>query len=78
MTSDQNFEKTRLFELPQIYRGPISAYEILSQLEEMKHGVLVTPTRKLSPALIPNVGVRVVAMPTHTIWRRRSSRAHNK
>ena len=30
----------------------------------MKHGVLATVVRKLSPTLIPNVGVRVAAMHT--------------
>ena len=62
MTSDQNFEKTKLFEISRIYRAPISAYEISSQSEEMKHGVLAMLARKLSPALIPNVGVRNAAM----------------
>ena len=80
MTLDQNFERTMLFELSRIDRGPINACEISSRSEEMRHEVLATPARKLSPALIPNVGVRVAAMHTHshTTWRRRSSRAHNK
>ena len=66
MTSDQKFEKTKLFELTQIDRGPDSACKISSQSKEMKHGVLATPARKLSPAMIPNVGVRVARRQANT------------
>jgi len=56
MTPDQKSEHTEIYELTPGYRRVVDACEISSQSEEMKLGMLA---RKLSPALIPIVGVRV-------------------
>ena len=77
MTSNQNFEQMELFDLAQINRSPVDAYEISSQLEEMKHGVLATLARKLSLTLIPNVRFRVVGKHTK-IREEEAQRGHNK
>ena len=77
MASDQNSEKTKLFELNRSIRHAVHACQIRSQSEEMKLRMLATLVRKVSPALIPNVRFRVAGKNTK-LGEEEAQRAHNK
>ena len=75
MTSKFVFENTKLYELPQRISRPAEACQISLQLEEMNRRVLSTLPRKLLPALIPIVGIRVKGK--HTNLEEEEAQAHN-
>ena len=77
MASDQNSEKTKLFELTHSIRRTVDACQIWAQSEEMKLRMLATLVRKVSPALIPNVRFRVAGKNTK-LGEEEAQRAHNK